>query len=175
MGFRSPIHTLGMPDYVDEDDPANSLVVKVVAPSAREAADLNAGRRTITAADGTTREENQQEFTRRAFAYLAPKIRFWNLEDEDGMPVELPLLVANVELDHDARLALMVDHLMEQDENIVYAIYHEWRLVSLVKKADTDEGKDSAPTSMSGRVESETNGTWPTDQDIRELEASIPM
>lgn len=174
MGYKSPIHTLELPDYADPDDPANSLVVRVVAPSAKEAADLNAGRRTITNPDGTTREETQQEYTRRAFAYMAPKIRSWNLETEDGRPVLLPQDVASADPDPEVRKQAMVDHLMEQDENIVYAIYHEWRLVSLTKKADTEEGKDSDPPSMCGQLES-PESDWPTSADLLELERSLPM
>ncbi len=171
MGYRSPIHTLELPEYRGETDD-DSLVVKVVAPSIREGSDLNAGRRTNE--DGT--EETSADYMRRAFTYLAPKIRFWNLEDGDGQPIPLPREVA-LDADPHVRSSRQVDHLYEQDENIILAIYHAWRMVSLPKKADTDEGKDSGPPSTPGPDASplsERSGNL-SEIDIRELEASIPM
>lgn len=166
MGYKSPIHTLDLPDHQGETS-EDSLVVKVVAPSAKQSSDLNAGRRTITEADGTERQETSGEYMRRAMSYLAPKIRFWNLEDEDGTPVPLPRDVSD---DVDKQ----VDHLMEQDENIVLAIYHEWRMAGMPAKEDTEEGKDSETPSTDGPGASQPNAEWPP-MDLRDLEAQIPM
>lgn len=164
MGYQSPIHPLELPDFQGEDG-ADSLIVRVVSPSAREGGDLNAGRRTIIEKDGTEREETSTEYMHRAMRYLVPKIRFWNLDDADGKPVPLPRDVSGV-------LDEQVAHLMEQDENIVLAIYHEWRLVGVAKKADTPEGKDSETPSTDGPVASQpSEREW----DLRELERSIPM
>lgn len=164
MGYRSPIHLLELPDFQGET-PEESLQVKVIAPSAREASDLNAGRREVAESDGATRQETSAEFMLRAMRYLAPKIRFWNLEDEEEQPIRLPREVSGVTEEQ-------VAHLMEQDENIVLAIYSGWREVGLPKKADTDEGKDSETPSTDGPGASPSNGT---PVDLRELESQIPM
>lgn len=172
MGYQSPIHRLELPEFRGESD-EDSLIVKVVSPSAREGGDLNAGRRTIVEKDGTEREETSPEYMLRAMSYLAPKIRFWNLDDDEGRPVPLPRELTWVEeLDQDERLKRMVGHLMDQDENIVLAIYHEWRLAGIPKKADTPEGKDSETLSTDGPGASQpTAQEW----DVRELERQIPM
>jgi hypothetical protein len=167
MGYKSPIHQLDLPDFKSDDPGGDDLLVKVVAPSAKQSGDLNAGRRTIAEADGTEREETSVEYMRRAMSYLAPKIRFWNLEDEDGTPVALPRDISGV-------LDEQVNHLMEQDENIVLAIYHEWRMVGMPAKEDTEEGKDSETPSTDGPSASQPNAEWPP-ADLRELEAQIPM
>lgn len=174
MGYQSPVHRLDLPDFQGEDG-GDPLIVKVVSPSAREGGDLNAGRRTITEKDGTEREETSGEYMRRAMAYLVPKIRFWNLDDADGNPVTLPRELTWVEeIDQDERVKRMIDHLMEQDENIVLAIYHEWRLVGVPKKADTPEGKDSGTTSTDGPGASPRN-EQPQELDLLALERQIPQ
>jgi hypothetical protein len=174
MGYKSPIHPLELSEFQGEngEDP---LIVRVVSPSAREGGDLNAGRRTIVEKDGTEREENSAEYMLRAMAYLAPKIRYWNLEDDEGRPIPLPRDLTWVEeLDQDERAKRMVAHLMDQDENVVLAIYHEWRLVGMPKKADTPEGKDSETTSTGGPGASPRT-EQPQEWDVRELERQIPM
>ncbi len=160
MGYKSPIHLLELKDFQDGDE---GLVVKVVPPNVRESADMNAGRRR-NADDSFA--ETSEDYSRRAFSYLAPKIRFWNLEDEDGRPIALP---------RDARETPegMVDYLYELDENIVLAIYHEWRLVGMPKPKDSDEGKESGAPSENGPGESSNNGM--RIPDLRELESQIPM
>jgi hypothetical protein len=171
MGYKSPIHPLDLPDFRGETD-EDSLRVKVVAPNVREGATINDGRATITLPDGTERQETGEEYSRRAMRFLVPKIRYWNLEEEDGTPIPIPRDIAfPPEASEDERLDLMVAHLYEQDENVVLAIYHEWRMVGMPKKADTDEGKDSETPSIDGPGASPNNDAW----DIRELESQIPM
>ncbi len=179
MGYQSPIHRLELPDFKGETD-ADSLIVKVISPSAREGGDLNAGRRTVVEKDGTERDETSGEYMHRAMRYLAPKIRSWNLEDTDtGAPVPLPRDLTWADdiggkLDQDERLDRMVEHLMEQDENIVLAIYHAWRLAGIPKKAETPEGKDSETPSTPGLDASPGNAVS-QEWDLRELESQIPQ
>lgn len=172
MGYKSPIHRLDLPEFTAQEPGEEDLVVKVVAPSAKESGDLNAGRRTIVE-DDTEREETSGEYMRRAMAYLAPKIRFWNLEYADDVPVPLPRDVGTEwPVGSEKRIDAQVDHLMEQDENIVLAIYHAWRLAGMPAKEDTGEGKESETPSTPGPGASPANDRpW----DLRELEMQIPM
>jgi hypothetical protein len=167
MGYKSPIHPLELPDFQGETD-EDSLAVSVVAPNVREGASINAGRAT-TLIDGKEVEETGEQYTRRVMRYLAPKIRSWNLEEEDGTPVPLPREVSPGTSEE--ALDGQVDHLYEQDENVVLAIYHEWRMVGMPKKAETDEGKDSTTQSTDGPAASSISDDW----DIRSLEMQIPQ
>jgi hypothetical protein len=172
MGYKSPIHPLDLPQFRGETD-EDSLVVKVVSPSVREGGDINAGRRTHFV-DGEEVTETSDQYLRRVMGYLAPKIRFWNLEDEDGRAIPLPRDLTWVEvIDQDERLDRMVDHLFEQDENVILAIYHEWRFVGMPVKAETDEGKDSGTPSTPGPAASANNNG--STVDLRALELQIPQ
>lgn len=159
MGYKPVAQLLDLPDFRG-DDSGDDLVVRVIAPSVREAADINFGRR---------EDDENDSYTRRAFGYLVPKIRFWNLETEDGEPVPLPRDVALDEPDPVKRLELQLDHLYDQDENVVIAIYQEWRMVGMPKKReDGDEGKENTTPSTPG-----PDASPPLS--IRELESQIPM
>lgn len=164
MGFKPLIHPLDLPEYAGEDF-EDDLVVKVISPSIKEGQLINAGRRE---ASGDDPGETSEDYMRRVFGYLAPKIRFWNLEDEQGNRAALPRDVGLDEPDPAKRLALQVDHLYEQDENIVLAVYHAWRMVGLTKKASTDEGKENETPSTPGPDAS-------PQVDLRQLESQIPM
>lgn len=166
MGYRPKTHTLELASY-QTGDPDTSLIVKVLAPSVKEGALITAGRATLQV-DGKEVEETSEQYARRCFGYMVPKLRFWNLESELGEPVALPCDVALDEPDPEKRLAKQVDHVYDQDENVILAIYHEWRLVGYAKKADTSEGKDSGTPSTDGPDAS-------AEIDTRELESQIPM
>lgn len=171
MGFKIKPVELELPEYQQEDDPADNLRVFAILPTVNEGATINAGRRTITTADGTERSETSEEYQRRVMALMVPKIRSWNLEEEDGTPVPVP---RELHPGHDAAAReAQLDHLYAQDENVVLAIYQAWRLAGLPKKAGSEEGKDSATPSMPGPAASP-----PSDEpewDVRELEVQIPM
>ncbi len=174
MGYRSPIHRLDLPAYRGETD-ADSLIVRVVPPNVREAGVINAGQ---FKDDEGNFVESRQDYSRRVMTLCAMKIREWNLEDVSGRPIELPRevrdeLKRNGVSDEEADRAA-VDHFYEIDENIVLAIYQEWRLVGMPKPENTGEGKDSGTPSTPGPDESSVNGT-PVIPDLRELEAQIPM
>lgn len=163
MGYRPVVIPLDLPEFADEDNPGDSLRVSVVAPSVRQGERMNAGR-----LDG----ESSEQFANTCWGFLVPKIRSWNLEDDKGEPVPLPSQVGLDIADPERRLAAQVEHLRDQDENVVYAIFKAWRIASLTPKENTAEGKDSATPSTSGHDESSPSGTnW----DIRELESQIPM
>lgn len=166
MGYRPKTHKLELASY-QSGDPDESLIVKVLAPSVKEGAQITGGRLTLQV-DGKDVEETSEQYARRCFGYMVPKLRFWNLENELGEPVALPCDIALDERDADKRLARQVDHLCEQDENVILSIYHEWRLVGYAKKADTDEGKDSATPSTTGPDAS-------AEISKQELESQIPM
>lgn len=166
MGYRPKTHTLELAGY-QSDDPDESLIVKVLAPSVKEGALISGGRLT-TKVDGKDVEETSEQYARRCFGYMVPKLRFWNLETELGEPVALPCDVALDEPDAGKRLARQVDHIYDQDENVILAIYGEWRLVGFAKKAGTDEGKESETPSTTGPDAS-------ANVDLRELESQIPM
>jgi hypothetical protein len=173
MGYRPTLHQLELAEY-QTGDPDTSLTVKVVAPTMLEAGDMNAGKRTLENGE----QESAEAYLRRCMTYLAPKIKSWNLDTEDGVPVSLPSDAADGVVlglpgspgrDSSEWKNAAVDHLMRQDENIVLAIYHEWRLVSLPKKKDTPEGKDSTTPSTPGP------GASSQEWDLTELEQQIPM
>lgn len=174
MGYRPVAIPLELAAY-QTGDPDTTLVVKVVAPSVREGATMNAGRGMVPDGEGGEREETADEFQRRCFSYLAPKIMFWTLEDYDGAPETLPRdLPREAGESIEKFRARQVEHLYDLDENIIYDIWLEWRLAGVPKKADTTEGKDSVTPSTPGPGASATNGMPDADL-IRELESGIPM
>lgn len=162
MGYRPVSIPLDLEDFRDEDNPENSLKVRVISPSIREGERMNAGK-----LDNETREQ----FGNVCWGFLVPKIESWNLDDQDGLPVTLPRLVGRDIEDPQERLAAQVEHLRDQDENVVLAIFREWRLATLTKKADTPEGKASETRSTPGPDASAQMAP----PDLRELESQIPM
>lgn len=174
MGYKIKAQELELPGYQSEPDPQDNLIVRAITPTVSEGATINAGRRTKE--NGFDEDETSEAYQRRVMGLMAPKIRFWNLEEEDGTPVPIPLLAPALQLtaeeDTRTRLSRMVDHLYEQDENVVLAIYHAWRLAGLPKRKDTAEGKDSgAPSTPGPDASPRSDEEW----DLRELETQIPM
>lgn len=174
MGYKVKAQKLDLPDCVDEDNPEDSLVVWAMLPTIGEGATINAGRIKVPDedAEGGLREETSEELLRRVFRFMAPKLRSWNLEDDEGRPIPLPrdLYSGNTP----EAITKQVEHLYAQDENTILAIWTAWRSAGLPKKADSDEGKASETPSTSGldaSRPSEISQSW----DVRELERSIPM
>lgn len=163
MGYRPASIELDLPEFRDDVQPENSLRVFVLAPSIREGERMNGGQ-----LEGETRED----FGRVCWGYLVPKILRWTLEDIQGRPVALPSDVGLDIADPVERLAAQVEHLRDQDENVILAIFKAWRLASLTPKRDTPEGKDSSVPSTTGHDASPRNDATP---DLRELEFEIPM
>lgn len=171
MGYKVKPVELELPEYQNEDDPADNLQVLAILPTVKEGATINAGRGTVTEKDGSERDETSEEYQRRVMALMVPKLRGWNLEEEDGTPVPVP---RELHPGHDAAAReAQLEHLYAQDENIVLAIYQAWRLAGLPKKADSKEGKDSATQSMTGHDASPPSAE--REWDVRELEIQIPM
>lgn len=173
MGFRIQAQQLELPEYADKDNPDDSLIVTAILPTVKEGATINAGRAMVPdeTAEGGERRETAEELQRRVFGLMAPKLRSWNLESEEGEAVPLPrdLYPGNSR----EALAKQVDHLYDQDENAILAIWVAWRSAGMPKKADSDEGKDSAAPSTPGPGASPANDV--SEWDMRELEQQIPM
>lgn len=170
MGYRPSAVPLELEDF-QTGDLDTSLLVKVIAPTVKEGALINAGRATRVV-NGEEVTETSDEYARRCMGYMIPKIKFWNLETEDGEPVPLPSSVGRDIADPDERLQAQLDHLYEQDENVVLAIYGEWRLVGY-KKAQRD--KDSAEGKDSGAQSTNGHSASPPPLTVQELESQIPM
>jgi hypothetical protein len=142
MGFRPKVHRLTFKEYEDADNPENSLCVDVTAPSVIEVLQMTAGRRD---------DEDGEQFTRRCLSYLAPRIKRWNVEDENGEPTPTT-----------------VEGLINTDEDVVLAILKRWRSLSETEPAASPLGNSSAPTSTAGPT------SVPVAQNL-EMEHSIPM
>lgn len=176
MGFRVKAQQLELPDYADPDNPADSLIVTAILPTVKEGATINAGRIKIADPDAEDgfRMETSGELQRRVFTFMAPKLRSWNLETDEGEPVPLP---RELHPGHTPEaLARQVDHLYEQDENVVLAIWMAWRDAGMPKRPESAEGKDSTTPSTPGHDASPPNDapSW-VPPDLRELESQIPM
>jgi len=124
MGFRPKIHHLTFEEFTDSENPENSLFVDVTAPSLAESLIMSAGRQ---------EDEDGQHFMRRCFAYLAPRIRAWNLEDDNGHPI-----------------AASVEALMDTDEHVVHALVKRWRRIGEAEPTTSPLGSSSAPASTAG-------------------------
>lgn len=142
MGYRPKIHRLTFEEFEDTDNPENSLFVDVTAPSVIEVLQMSAGRRD---------DEDGEGFTRRCLGYLAPRIKRWNAEDENGEPIRPT-----------------VENLLHADESMMLAILKRWRHIGEAVPATSPLGDSSEPTSTAGPT------SMPS-ADISEIEHSIPM
>lgn len=141
MGFRPKIHHLTFKEFEDPDNPENSLSVHVTAPSVIEVLEMTAGRRD---------DENGEAFTRRCLGYLAPRIKAWNVEDDNGEPTPRT-----------------VDGLINVDETMMLAILKRWRRIGEPEPAADPLDGSSEPTS--------TGGPTSVPSADLEMERSIPM
>ncbi len=142
MGFRPNIHHLTFDEFEDPDNPENSLFVDVTRPSVIETIEMTAGRQ--EGEDGRT-------FTSRCLSYLAPRIKAWNLEDDDGQPIPRT-----------------VEGLLDTEEDVVVAILQRWRGLGEAESAKTPLDESSEPTSTAGPSSVPSAA-------ILEMEQSIPM
>lgn len=142
MGYRPKVHHLTFEEFEDLDNPENSLFVDVTAPSVIEVLAMSAGRRD---------DEDGEAFTRRCLGYLAPRIKKWNAENENGEPI--------------ARTA---EGLLHADETMMLAILKRWRHIGETETVKTPLDASSEPTSTAGPISGPSAA-------ITEMEHSIPM